>query len=30
MVSIGDLVKARLRDMELETGVLRDMFIAAH
>ncbi|GAA1860682.1 CBS domain-containing protein [Pseudonocardia ailaonensis] len=30
MVSIGDLVKARLRDMELETGVLRDIFIAAH
>ncbi|WP_181779907.1 CBS domain-containing protein [Pseudonocardia pini] len=30
MVSIGDLVKARLRDMELQTGVLRDMFIAAH
>jgi CBS domain-containing protein len=30
MVSIGDLVKARLRDMELETSVLRDMFIAAH
>jgi CBS domain-containing protein len=30
MVSIGDLVKARLREMELETGVLRDMYIAAH
>ncbi|GAA4556659.1 CBS domain-containing protein [Pseudonocardia xishanensis] len=30
MVSIGDLVKARLRDMELQTGILRDMYIAAH
>jgi CBS domain-containing protein len=30
MVSIGDLVKARLRDMELQTGVLRDMVVAAH
>lgn len=30
MVSIGDLVKARLRDMELQTGVLRDAVIAAH
>jgi len=30
MVSIGDLVKARLRELELETGVLRDVYIAAH
>lgn len=30
LVSIGDLVKHRLREMELETGVLRDSFIAAH
>jgi len=28
MVSIGDLVKNRLREMELETGVLRDTVIA--
>jgi CBS domain-containing protein len=28
MVSIGDLVKNRLREMELETGVLRDVVIA--
>ena len=30
MVSIGDLVKHRVREMELETGVLRDAFIARH
>ena len=30
MVSIGDLVKHRLREMELETGVLRDAFIARY
>jgi CBS domain-containing protein len=30
IVSIGDLVKSRLRDLELETGVLRDGWIAAH
>lgn len=30
VVSIGDLVKHRLREMELETGVLRDSFIASH
>lgn len=30
MVSIGDLVKHRLHEMELETGVLRDAYIAAH
>jgi CBS domain-containing protein len=27
MVSIGDLVKHRVREMELETGVLRDVAI---
>ncbi|HET6259366.1 CBS domain-containing protein [Pseudonocardia sp.] len=30
MVSIGDLVKNRLREMELETGVLRDVVIARY
>jgi CBS domain-containing protein len=30
IVSIGDLVKNRVREMELETGVLRDAFIAHH
>jgi CBS domain-containing protein len=30
MVSIGDLVKNRLREMELETGVLRDAVIARY
>lgn len=28
LVSIGDVVKARLSDMELETGLLRDLYIA--
>ena len=28
LVSIGDLVKHRLREMEIETGVLRDRVIA--
>ncbi len=28
MVSIGDLVKNRVREMEMETGVLRDAVIA--
>jgi CBS domain-containing protein len=28
MISIGDLVKHRVREMELETGVLRDRVIA--
>lgn len=28
LVSIGDLVKHRVREMELETGVLRDVVIA--
>jgi len=30
IVSIGDLVKNRLEDLELETNVLRDAWIAAH
>ncbi len=30
IVSIGDLVKNRVREMELETGVLRDVVIARH
>jgi len=30
MVSIGDIVGHRLREVELETGVLRDSFIAHH
>ena len=30
MVSIGDLVKNRLREMEMETGVLRDAVIARY
>ena len=30
MVSIGDLVKNRVREMELETGVLRDVVIARY
>jgi CBS domain-containing protein len=30
IVSIGDLVKYRVDDLELETGVLRDAYIAAH
>lgn len=28
LVSIGDVVKGRLTDMELETGLLRDLYIA--
>ena len=28
LVSIGDLVKHRVREMEMETGVLRDAVIA--
>jgi len=28
IISIGDLVKHRLREMEMETGVLRDTVIA--
>ena len=30
IVSIGDVVKDRLRDLELETNVLRDAYIAVH
>jgi CBS domain-containing protein len=30
IVSIGDVVKHRLSDLELETNVLRDLYIAAH
>jgi CBS domain-containing protein len=30
IVSIGDLVKARLEELELESRVLRDAFIASH
>ena len=30
IVSIGDIIKDRLRDLELETGVLRDAYIAVH
>jgi CBS domain-containing protein len=30
MVSIGDLVKARLEDLELESQVLRDAYLATH
>ena len=30
LVSIGDVVKSRLQEMELETLVLRDAYIAAH
>jgi CBS domain-containing protein len=30
IVSIGDVVKHRLGDLELERNVLRDVYIAAH
>jgi len=30
IISIGDVVKHRLADLELENGVLRDAYIAAH
>jgi CBS domain-containing protein len=30
MISIGDVVKRRLDDLELETNVLRDIYIAHH
>ena len=30
IVSIGDLVKSRLDELQLETGVLRDIYISAH
>ena len=29
IISIGDVVKYRLNDLELETNVLRDVYIAA-
>ncbi|WP_028926855.1 CBS domain-containing protein [Pseudonocardia acaciae] len=30
LVSIGDVVRARLDEMELETGILRDLYMARH
>jgi len=30
IISIGDVVKHRLGDLELEAGVLRDVYIASH
>jgi CBS domain-containing protein len=30
IVSIGDVIKHRLGDLELEAGVLRDVYIASH
>jgi CBS domain-containing protein len=30
IISIGDVVKHRLADLELENNVLRDAYIAAH
>jgi CBS domain-containing protein len=30
IVSIGDVVKARLEDLELESQVLRDAYLASH
>jgi CBS domain-containing protein len=30
IVSIGDVVKHRLDDLELEASVLRDVYIASH
>lgn len=30
LVSIGDVVKNRLEEIELETGVLRDAYLATH
>jgi CBS domain-containing protein len=30
IISIGDVVKRRLDDLEMETNVLRDVYIAAH
>jgi CBS domain-containing protein len=30
IISIGDVVKHRLSDLELETNVLRDAYLAAH
>jgi CBS domain-containing protein len=30
IISIGDVVKYRLDDLELEASVLRDVYIASH
>jgi CBS domain-containing protein len=30
LISIGDVVRSRLDEMELETGVLRDLYISRH
>jgi hypothetical protein len=30
IISIGDVVKYRLSDLEIETSILRDAYIAAH
>jgi CBS domain-containing protein len=30
LISIGDVVRSRLDEMELETGVLRDLYLARH
>jgi signal-transduction protein with cAMP-binding, CBS, and nucleotidyltransferase domain len=30
IVSIGDVVKHRLEDLEMESNILRDAYIAAH
>jgi hypothetical protein len=30
LISIGDVVKHRLEDLELEASVLRDAYIASH
>jgi CBS domain-containing protein len=30
IISIGDVVKRRLDDLELEASVLRDVYIASH
>jgi len=30
LISIGDVVKDRLKELELETNVLRDAYLAGH
>jgi len=30
IISIGDVVEHRLEEQEIETGVLRDVYIAVH
>ena len=30
LISIGDVVKDRLKELELETNVLRDVYLAGH